>query len=91
MKKVEPEWMVLEQFVVHELQNVFGLDALESSHPISVEVGHPDEINEIFDKISYDKGASIIRMMDHFLTTEVFKQGLYNYLSERSILFSLVI
>lgn len=81
--QVEPEWMVLEQFVVHELQNVFGLDALESSHPISVEVGHPDEINEIFDKISYDKGASIIRMMDHFLTTEVFKQGLSNYLNER--------
>lgn len=75
--------MVLEQFVVHELQNVFGLDALTSSHPISVEVGHPDEINEIFDKISYDKGASIIRMMDHFLTNEVFKQGIYNYLNER--------
>lgn len=84
MNAVEPEWMVLEQFVVHELQNVFGLDALESSHPISVEVGHPDEINEIFDKISYDKGASIIRMMDHFLTTEVFKQGLSNYLNERA-------
>ncbi|XP_043469608.1 aminopeptidase N [Leptopilina heterotoma] len=81
---VEPEWMVLEQFVVHELQNVFGLDALTSSHPISVEVGHPDEINEIFDKISYDKGASIIRMMDHFLTNEVFKQGIYNYLNERA-------
>lgn len=66
---------------MHELQNVFGLDALESSHPISVEVGHPDEINEIFDRISYAKGASVIRMMDHFLTTETFKRGLTNYLN----------
>lgn len=81
---VEPSWKVLEQFVVHELQNVFGLDALESSHPISIEVGHPDEINEIFDRISYGKGASIIRMMDHFLTTKVFKQGLTNYLNEKA-------
>ena len=55
--QVEPEWKVLEQFVPHELQNVFALDALESSHPVSVEVGHPEEINEIFDRISYEKGA----------------------------------
>lgn len=53
---MEPTWKVLEQFVVHDLQNVFGLDALQSSHPISIEVGHPDEIGEIFDTISYEKG-----------------------------------
>lgn len=84
MNAVEPTWKVLEQFVVHELQTVFGLDALESSHQISVEVEHPDEINEIFDRISYNKGASIIRMMDHFLTTNVFKQGLTNYLNAKA-------
>ncbi|XP_031788192.1 aminopeptidase Ey isoform X1 [Nasonia vitripennis] len=81
---VEPSWKALEQFVVHELQNVFGLDALESSHPISIAVGHPDEINEIFDRISYAKGASIIRMMDHFLSTAVFKRGLTNYLKGKA-------
>ncbi|XP_025986451.2 aminopeptidase N [Solenopsis invicta] len=81
---VEPTWKMLEQFVVLEVQHVFGLDSLESSHPISVEVDNPDEINEIFDQISYDKGAAIIRMMDHFLTTEVFKKGLTNYLNEKA-------
>ncbi|XP_024875821.1 aminopeptidase N isoform X2 [Temnothorax curvispinosus] len=84
MDAVEPTWKALEQFVVHDLQNVFSLDALESSHPISIEVGHPDEIGEIFDKISYGKGASIIRMMDHFLTTDVFKKGLTNYLNGKA-------
>ena len=58
----------------------FQIDALESSHPISIEVKHPDEINEIFDRISYAKGASIIRMMDNFLTTKTFQRGLTNYL-----------
>ncbi|XP_074096420.1 suppressor of ER stress-induced death isoform X3 [Cotesia typhae] len=81
---VEPDWKILEQFVTYEVQNVFNLDALASSHPISIEVGHPDEISEIFDRISYGKGASIIRMMDHFLTTNVFKQGLTNYLIEKA-------
>lgn len=84
MNAVEPSWRVLEQFVTTDLQSVFGLDALQSSHPISIEVGHPDEISEIFDRISYEKGASIIRMMDHFLTTEVFKRGLTNYLTEKA-------
>ena len=58
----------------------FQIDALESSHPISIEVKHPDEINEIFDRISYAKGASILRMMDKFLTTNTFNRGLTNYL-----------
>ncbi|ETN63471.1 protease m1 zinc metalloprotease [Anopheles darlingi] len=78
---VEPAWKSMEQFVVNELHNVFSLDALSSSHQISVEVHNPEEIHEIFDKISYGKGAAIIRMMDHFLTTDVFKQGLTNYLN----------
>merc|ERR1711970_1556377 len=50
--------------------------------PISIPVKHPDEIYEIFDRISYGKGASIIRMMDKFLTTQTFRQGLTNYLTE---------
>ena len=56
------------------LKDVLRIDALESSHPISIPVKHPDEISEIFDRISYGKGASIIRMMDKFLTTETFRQ-----------------
>ncbi|XP_053689717.1 aminopeptidase N [Sabethes cyaneus] len=80
---VEPAWKSMEQFVVNELHNVFSLDALSSSHQISVEVHNPEEINEIFDKISYGKGAAVIRMMDHFLTAEVFKKGLTNYLNQK--------
>ncbi|GAB0097812.1 Aminopeptidase [Sergentomyia squamirostris] len=77
---IEPSWMSMDLFVVVELQNVFALDALSSSHPISVNVANPDEINDIFDRISYGKGATIIRMMDHFLTTDVFRRGLNVYL-----------
>ncbi|XP_071548249.1 aminopeptidase N-like isoform X2 [Panulirus ornatus] len=77
---VEPSWQVMEQFVLNEVQIVFGLDSLESSHPISIPVGHPDEISQIFDRISYAKGASIIRMMNHFLTEATFRKGLSNYL-----------
>lgn len=46
----------MDQFVVHELQNVLCLDGLKSSHPISLKVNNPNEINDIFDRISYAKG-----------------------------------
>jgi len=79
---VQPDMKYMEQFIVSEVQDVFRVDALQSSHPISIPVGHPDEIQEIFDRISYGKGASIIRMMDNFLTTDTFRQGVSNYLTE---------
>lgn len=46
----------MEIFVLNEVQSVFKLDALTSSHQISVEVANPEEIGAIFDKISYGKG-----------------------------------
>ncbi len=61
--------------------NYITLDSLQSSHPISVPVNHPDEINEIFDSISYGKGASVIRMMANFLGLETFNGGITNYLN----------
>lgn len=57
--QVKPSWKILDQFVVQELQNVLSLDALKSSHPISIKVNNPTEINDIFDRISYAKGCYI--------------------------------
>lgn len=36
-----------------------------------VPVGHPSEIDEIFDAISYSKGASVIRMLHDFIGDQV--------------------
>ena len=38
-----------------DMVSAFTLDGLANSHPIKVPVNHPDEINEIFDSISYNK------------------------------------
>lgn len=57
-----------------------------SSHPIEVPVGHPDEVEEIFDAISYEKGASVIRMLFDYLGEDVgfFDLGLFLYGDIRS-------
>jgi aminopeptidase N len=38
-----------------------------------VDVNHVDEIDEIFDAISYRKGASVIRMLQSYLGAEIFQ------------------
>ncbi len=50
-----PEFDFWTQFVADDLIPALELDALKNSHPIEVEVGHPQEIDEIFDNISYNK------------------------------------
>ena len=56
VEAVQPQHKLLEQFVTQKLHSVLRIDALATSHPISIPVKHPDEIKEIFDRNSYDKG-----------------------------------
>ncbi|XP_070567834.1 aminopeptidase N-like [Ptychodera flava] len=78
---VEPSWKILDQFLILDLHTALSLDALLSSHPISVPVNQVDEINSIFDAISYNKGASVIRMLRYFLGESTFRNGLKKYLN----------
>ncbi|MBW3538612.1 M1 family metallopeptidase [Candidatus Parcubacteria bacterium] len=75
-----PEWNMWTQFVSNDYQVARALDGLANTHPIEVEVEDPAEISEIFDAISYQKGASVIRMLHHYIGEEPFKRGLHNYL-----------
>ena len=52
---VEPHWNMLDQFVLDKPQTAFSVDQSSFSHPISVEVKDPKEIDNIFDAISYEK------------------------------------
>jgi len=79
--EVEPSMNLLEQVVNLDLHDVFYLDALPSSHPISVNIENP-VYQENFDRISYGKGCVLIRMMENFLSPAVFRTGLASYFQE---------
>jgi len=78
--KLFPQWKVWQSFVIDAHNPALGLDGLLTSHPIEVPVKHPSEIDEIFDAISYYKGASVIRMLANHLGLETFRKGLVVYL-----------
>uniref|UniRef100_H2Y8Z9 Aminopeptidase n=1 Tax=Ciona savignyi TaxID=51511 RepID=H2Y8Z9_CIOSA len=82
---VEPGFRMMDQFVLYDLHDALTVDALTTSRPIIAEnVTTPDDINALFDDISYSKGGCFIRMISEFAGEEAFKLGLKNYLEEFS-------
>uniref|UniRef100_A0A1A7WCQ1 Leucyl/cystinyl aminopeptidase n=1 Tax=Iconisemion striatum TaxID=60296 RepID=A0A1A7WCQ1_9TELE len=60
-------------------------DALNSSHAVSTEVNTPEQVEEMFDSISYEKGASILLMLNASLPgDQQFRKGLIQYLKQFS-------
>ena len=76
-----PDWQMWTQFVNMDTNRALSLDGLKNSHPIEQEVKNPAEVSQLFDAISYSKGASVIRMLENFLGEETFRKGLNRYLS----------
>jgi len=82
--EIFPKWDIWTQFVSTEMADAFSLDALANTHPIEVEVGHPAEISEIFDRVSYSKGATVLRMLWKYLGEKDFRDGLRHYLKRHA-------
>ena len=59
---VAPDWKMLDQFIVSDLETAMELDQLSNSHPVSVPVHDPAQISEIFDSISYDKVINTLKL-----------------------------
>ncbi|KAL2545045.1 Aminopeptidase M1 [Forsythia ovata] len=75
-----PEWQIWTQFLEESTEGL-RLDGLAESHPIEVDINHAREIDEIFDAISYRKGASVIRMLQSYLGPECFQRALASYIN----------
>ncbi len=82
--ELHPDWHVWNEFITEEQSAAFRLDSLESTHPINVDIHHPDEIRTIFDSISYEKGASVLFMLMRYLGETDFKNGLRLYLKQHA-------
>jgi puromycin-sensitive aminopeptidase len=75
-----PEYKIWMQFVTDMWSTAIELDSLKNSHAIEVPVSHPDEIDEIFDDISYNKGASVLRMLHNYIGDHVSYTIIVKYL-----------
>ncbi|CAH2105893.1 unnamed protein product [Euphydryas editha] len=78
---IEPSWSMLESFS-RDKMDLLRSDALRGAAPVSRRVRNSDQIAQKFDEISYAKGASLIRMLNHTLSGALFRRGLRRYLHD---------
>ncbi|HKV91810.1 MAG TPA: M1 family aminopeptidase [Candidatus Angelobacter sp.] len=80
---LHPEWNAVLD-AVKETDRALTLDALVNTHPIRAKAETPEEINELFDPISYEKAAAVLRMIESYVSPDVFRRGVNAYLRKFS-------
>jgi puromycin-sensitive aminopeptidase len=76
----KPEW---ERWVTFGVSRAaaFSLDGLRNTRPIEFPVAAPKEAEAMFDALTYEKGASVLRMLEQHLGPEEFRDGIRRYLA----------
>ena len=78
----KPEWKRWLAFGNLEVAGAMTTDQLTTTRPIEFEVNAPDEVDEMFDAITYGKGSAVLRMIEMFIEEDRFRIGVGNYLSK---------
>ncbi|XP_064596449.1 aminopeptidase N-like [Liolophura sinensis] len=71
-----PDWKMHQLTIVNQLQDAFNKDNRKTSHPLKFPVDTLSKIRNIYDSLPYVKGASILRMFQHFLGEDAFLQAI---------------
>ncbi len=75
----KPEWKMWHGFQ-HGRAAALELDALRHTHPVYCQVRTPAEASQNFDLITYEKGASVVRMLERYLRPARFRRGVQSYI-----------
>ena len=75
-----PEWQYRNQFTLEREQSMLS-DSLRATEPIHAEIKNVDQIDQVFDEITYEKGAAVLFMLEGFLGPDTFRDGIRTYLS----------
>jgi len=78
-----PEWKRWVSFGV-EREAAMAVDGLHATRPVEFPVGRPEEAEGMFDVLTYQKGGSVLRMLEQFIGPDVFQEGIHDYLIAHS-------
>lgn len=67
-----------------ERSAAFEVDSLESTRPVEFEVKSPEDSEGMFDLLTYEKGGSLLRMLEMYLGQERFRIGVSHYLKKHA-------
>jgi puromycin-sensitive aminopeptidase len=81
---MRPEWKRWLSFANNEVPWAMGTDQLASTRPIEYEVNAPEDVDQMFDAITYGKGSAVLHMIDEFIGVENFRTGVGDYLRKHA-------
>ncbi|MGI8753000.1 MAG: M1 family aminopeptidase [Acidimicrobiales bacterium] len=76
---LRPDWGVWTAFGAGKAA-ALATDGLTATRPVEFAVGRPEEAEAMFDVLTYQKGGSVLRMLEQYLGAEVFRKGIGHYL-----------
>ncbi len=74
-----PEWKVWSSFG-RARAAALATDALAATRPVEYPVATPADAEDMFDVLTYEKGAAVVRMLEQYLSPEAFRDGVRLYL-----------
>jgi Peptidase family M1 domain/Peptidase M1 N-terminal domain/ERAP1-like C-terminal domain len=84
----QPQWKGWVNFAVgvgaHSRDSALQLDGLHSTRPIELEVVAPKDSLAMVDELTYQKGGSVLRMLEQYLGADVFRDSIRRYLRRHS-------
>jgi alanyl aminopeptidase len=81
--KFDPAWHD-EQDELDMRNGALGADSLVTARQIRQPIKITDDILNAFDGITYDKGASVLRMFENYVGADVFQKGVREYLASKA-------
>jgi len=78
-----PDWKRWTSFGL-ERSAAFDVDALDSTRSVEFEVRSPADCEGMFDVLTYQKGGSLLRMLEQYLGEQTFREGVSHYLGLHS-------
>ena len=79
----KPEWKRWTTFGASR-SSALAVDGLRSTRPIEFPVEAPKDADAMFDVLTYEKGASVLRMLEQYIGPEVFRDGVRRYLDRHA-------
>jgi aminopeptidase N len=77
--RFNPSWNMRMRYALSK-EWALGEDARRTTHPIQTPVENDARAMEVFDSISYAKGAAVLRMLEAYLGEDVFRSGIRGYM-----------
>jgi aminopeptidase N len=81
--RLHPEWNTALA-AVNVREHAMTRDSVATTHPVVQHVETVEQASQAFDDITYQKGESVIRMLEHYVGPEAWRNGVRAYMREHA-------